>query len=397
MTNPAVLPTVLPLVLPTAYRVDEAFNAVASRAWTTAEAKVHELTTKHPDAFPLYTTDGKWVVDGEAWTNWCEGFLGGQLWMLSSRAQDGAAKAEFRQLAEHYSRLIEDRKTDATVHDLGFLFWSTYRRWFEATGDSELNEVLITAGRTTASRYRPLGRYMPSFRQPDSLFIDIMMNIHMALYAAQQTGDDELARVAIEHCLTSQRHLVRGDGSASHEAMFDLETGEFLAQTTQQGYSDSGSWARGQAWALYGFGTVYRFTGDRRFLKAAQDTADFYITKTQDQIIPPNDWEEPDPARQWESSAAAAAAGGLWQLAGLVHDPATARTYADHAVRTIIALGDSEFLASPNEDWEGVLKHGVYHENKKLGVDESVMWGDYWFLDTVDAIQSYVDRGSQQQ
>ena len=391
MTRPAVLPTTLPVVLPHDYRVAPAFDDVADRVWATAAAKVGALTANHPDAFPLYTAGGRWVVDGEAWTNWCEGFLGGQLWMLSTRAADPAARQRFRGQAEHYSALIEERKTDATVHDLGFLFWSTYRRWYELTGDPALNDVLVTAGRTTAGRYRPAGRYMPSFRRPDSLFIDIMMNIHMAFYAAQQTGEDQLAEVATQHCLTTRRHLVRGDGSASHEGMFDLSTGAFLRQTTQQGYSDDGSWARGQAWALHGFGTVYRFTGDRRFLGAAQTTADFYVDRTRERIIPPNDWEEPDPPRPWESSAAAAAAGGLWQLAGLVDDPVRAREYADHAVATILALGESEFLAGPDEDWEGVLKHGVYHEGKGLGVDESVMWGDYWFLDTVDTIQRYTE------
>src|SRR5207249_2888535 len=81
------------------------------------------------------------------------------------------------------------------------------------------------------------------------------------------------------------------------------------------------SWARGQSWALYGFGTAYRFTGDRRFLATAQDCADFYVDRTGDRLVPPNDWEEPSPVRPWESSAAAIAAGGLWQLAGLTSDP----------------------------------------------------------------------------
>ncbi|WP_250445148.1 glycoside hydrolase family 88 protein, partial [Actinotalea sp. C106] len=320
MPRPMVLPTTIPVVLPHDYRAGPELDAVADRAWTTASAKLESLTEGHPDAFPLYTSDGRWVVDGEAWTNWCEGFLGGQLWMLSDRARTADERERFRAKAEHYSRLIEHRKTDDTVHDLGFLFWSTYRRWLERTGEPAHEAVLVEAGRTTASRFRSLGGYLPSFRRPDSLFIDIMMNVHLALYAAQRTGEEDLARVAVEHCLTTRRHLVRGDGSASHEAMFDLETGQFLAQTTQQGHSAAGSWARGQAWALHGFGTVYRFTGDRRLLATAEAAADFWLERTRDQVVPPNDWEEPDPPRPWESSAAAAAAGGLWQLAGLVHD-----------------------------------------------------------------------------
>jgi unsaturated chondroitin disaccharide hydrolase len=387
----AVLPVTLPVVLPHDYMVSPAFAAVADRVWTTADRKVSGLIRQHPDQFPLYTENGRWAVGGEAWTNWCEGFLGGQLWMLSRRAPEHARQS-YRNSAEHYTSLLEHRQHDDSVHDLGFVLWSTYRRWFEQTGDPALNDVLVTAGRTTAGRYRAAGRYMPSFRDPGSLFIDIMMNVHLAFYAAQCSGDDSLAVAAIEHCLTTRRHLVRGDGSASHEAMFDLDSGDFLAQSTQQGFSDSGSWARGQAWALYGFGTVYRFTADRRFLETAVSTADFWIEKTRDQLVPPNDWEEPRPRRPFESSAAAAAAGGLWQLAGLVSDPIRARAYADHAVRTIEALASAEFLARPDEEWEGILKHGTYHERKNLGVDESVMWGDYWFLDTVDTIQSFTER-----
>ena len=388
--TPAVLPHVMPVVLPHDYVVPPGFPDAARRIWATAAPKLSGLIERYPDQFPLYTREGKWVVDGEAWTNWCEGFLGGQLWMLSRRAPEDA-RTSFRDAAVHYTGLLEHRQTDDTVHDLGFVLWSTYRRWFEETGDPALNDVLVTAGRTTASRYRPTGRYMPSFREPASLFIDIMMNIHMAFYAAQQTGDASLALAATEHCLTTRRHLIRGDGSASHEAMFDLETGDFLAQTTQQGFSDSGSWARGQAWALYGFGTVYRFTGDRRFLDTASAAADFWDEQTRNALVPPNDWEEPDPERPFESSAAAAAAGGLWQLAGLVADPVRARMYADHAVRTIEALATPEFLAAPEDQWEGILKHGTYHEGKNLGVDESVMWGDYWFLDTVDTIQGFAE------
>jgi unsaturated chondroitin disaccharide hydrolase len=383
----------LPLVFPTGYALPSGFDATAERVWDTATKKLADLIDLHPDRFPLYTTNGEWTVGGEAWTNWCEGFLGGQLWMLSRRApadQQGA----FRVAAEHYSGLIEERKSDASVHDLGFLFWSTYRRWFEETGDPTLRDVVVEAGVTTASRYRAAGKYMPSFRQPDSLFIDIMMNIHMALYAAQQTGRSELADVAINHCLTTRRFLVRGDGSASHEGMFDLETGAFLSQTTQQGFANDGSWARGQAWALFGFGTVYRFTGDRRFLDTAIATADFYIEQTGDALVPPNDWEEPNPKHRYESSAAAAAAGGLWQLAGLVQDDTKARAYAEYAVRIIERLSENEFLATPGEPWQGVLKHGTYHEGKKLGVDESVMWGDYWFLDTVDLMHTFASGGA---
>ena len=104
---------------------------------------------------------------------------------------------------------------------------------------------------------------------------------------------------------------MRGDGSASHEGIFDLETGQFLRQTTQQGWRDDASWARGQGWAMYGFGTAYRYTGDPRFLDTAERCADFYLERTRPTVVPPNDWEEPDPVQPYESSAAAIAASVL--------------------------------------------------------------------------------------
>jgi unsaturated chondroitin disaccharide hydrolase len=391
MTRP-ILPEEIALVLPHGYAPPKGFHAAAARAWDVAAAKVRGLVERHPDCFPLYTEGGTWAVDAEAWTNWCEGFLGGQLWLLAQRTGD----AWFLEQAEHYTRLIEHRKDDRDVHDLGFLFWPTWRRWYEATGDTAKNDVVVHAGRILALRFHDKGGFLHSFLAPDSLFIDIMANVGIIFHAAQQTRDPDLARIAHQHCLTTRRVLVRGDGSASHEGIFDLDTGQFLKQTTQQGWRDDGSWARGQAWALHGFGTAYRYTGDRRFLDTACACADFYIERTGERLIPPNDWEEPDPAVPYESSAAAIAAGGMWRLAGLVQDDARARAYADYAVRILMRLCHDEFLAD-DPAWEGILKHGTYHEANRLGVDESVMWGDYWFLDALDAVggtASVTDTGA---
>jgi unsaturated chondroitin disaccharide hydrolase len=43
-------------------------------------------------------------------------------------------------------------------------------------------------------------------------------------------------------------------------------------------------------------------------------------------------------------------------------------------------------LAIDEPEWEGALKHGSYHEQKKLGVDESVMWGEYFFTEALDKV-----------
>jgi unsaturated chondroitin disaccharide hydrolase len=185
---------------------------------------------------------------------------------------------------------------------------------------------------------------------------------------------------------------VRGDGSTSHEGIFDLATGEFLRQSTHQGWRDDSSWARGLTWALYGFGTVYKFTRDARFLQTAEACANYYIENTPAHGVPPNDWREENPQNPYESSAAAIAASGLLNLAKLTTDPTRARLYYDYGLNIVDTLTSSEFLASETPGWEGILKHGMYHEQKGLGVDESVMWGEFFFLEAVSKVLA--DAGS---
>jgi unsaturated chondroitin disaccharide hydrolase len=215
------------------------------------------------------------------------------------------------------------------------------------------------------------------------------MNVGLIFYAAQQADDTDLWRIALQHSLTTRRYLVRGDGSTAHEGIFDPETGMFLRQSTHQGWRDDSSWARGLAWALYGFVTVYGFTRDARFLQTAEACAEYYILNTPLHGIPPNDWLDPAPARPYESSAAAIIACGLLNLAEWVEVPSRAQLYNAWALRIVDTLTGPEFLAIDTPGWEGILKHGTYHEKKGLGVDESVMWGDYFFLEALSEVLSH--------
>jgi unsaturated chondroitin disaccharide hydrolase len=359
----------------------EETTAAAAAALRIAAGKVDRLATNHPDYFPLYTDHGRWRHGKEAWTNWCEGFLGGQMWIFHE-----LGLGDWQARAEHYSRLVEERQYDDQVHDLGFVLCPTWKKRWELTGDEAARQVVIQGGQTMATRFNARGKYLRSFLAPDSIFIDIMMNVGIIALAGLEIGDEKLIDVAERHCETTRKYLVRGDGSVSHEGIFDLDTGEFLRQTTQQGWRHDSSWARGLAWSLYGFASMYALTGNPHWLATAQLNADYWLEHTDPSggadPVPPNDFDEPDPVRRWESSAAACAAGGLIMLASLVENDELGQRYHTHAETTIARLCEPEFVAH-EQDWEGVLKHGSYHEAKQLGVDESVMWGEYFFVETL--------------
>ena len=340
-----------------------------------ASEQLRKLIERNPDFYPMYTSGGKWKHSGETWTHWCDGFLPGMMWILAAREPN---KGWIEQ-AIRYSKPLEPRQHDRNVHDLGFIFMSTYRRWLELTGEPALNDALIQAGRTMALRFREKGEYLRSFLAEDSVFIDIMMNVGIIFYAARETGDAKLNDVALRHSLTTRRVLVRGDGSTAHEGIFDPATGEFLKQTTQQGYRGDSCWSRGLAWALYGFGTCYEYTGDVRFLATAEACARYYIEHTSEGGVPPWDFDAPAESRKLlDTSAAAIAASGLLQLAKLAQNP----LFDAAARRTLVTLCQNH-LAAGDAAWEGILKGGVYHLHKNLGVNESVMWGEYFFVEAL--------------
>ncbi len=345
-----------------------------------AGRQVKGIVERYPDFYPMYTMQGRWRHGGEAWTHWCDGFLPGMMWLIHRQT----GEPWFRQQAERYSRPLEPRRQDRNVHDLGFIFMSTYHHWHRLTGDPELREVLIQAGQTMGLRFKEAGRYLSSFVAPESTFIDIMMNVGIIFYAARETGDERLHRLVLEHCVTTRRVLVRGDGSTAHEGIFDPKTGEFLRQSTHQGYRGDSCWSRGLTWSLYGFGIAYRYTRDRRFLETAEMNADFYIEQTPRDGVPPWDYDAPAGERdQPDSSAAAIAASGLLDLSDFTVSRAKARLYRDTALRILDTLAGPEYLARQTPGWEGILRRGVYHTRKRLGVDESVMWGDYFFVEAL--------------
>jgi unsaturated chondroitin disaccharide hydrolase len=354
------------------------------RALDFAARQCRQVIEQRPGYHPMYTVGGRWGQEGERWTHWCEGFYPGIFWLLAKHT----GETYWRRHAEAYSRRLEPRRYDRNVHDLGFIFFSTYLRWHHLTGDPALRDVLIDAGRTLALR-RQMGGYLASFIGPESLFIDIMMNVGIILWAANAlgahaTGSDALRAIALEHCRTTERHLVRPDGGTAHEGIFDVRTGRFLHEGTHQGYGPASTWTRGLAWALYGFTAVYRLSGEAEFLDTARRCADCYLRRAPAHLVPPWDFDAPDDGKRLDdSSAGAIAASGFFDLAEAVSGTALEEKYRGAALTILETLCCERYLAVGRPGWEGILLHGVYHLHKDLGVDESVAWGDHFFVEAL--------------
>ena len=128
----------------------------------------------------------------------------------------------------------------------------------------------------------------------------------------------------------------------------------------------------------------HEYSRDPRFLETAEACADYYVTHSNADGIPPWDFNSPPESRGLlDTSAAAIAASGLLRLCRLLPDPMKGHFYWSTAVLILRALCEKH-LAKKDKKWEGILKGGVYHLPKELGVDESVMWGEYFFVEALE-------------
>ena len=362
-----------------------------------AQKQVKRLIESNPDSYPSYTVDGVWKHEDPAWAHWCDGFLPGMMWLFYKRLGPTSSEARFWwEQAIRYSRPLESRKTDPDVHDLGFVFLSAYYRWYQCTHDEALRDGMVQAGRTLAQRFDEAGQYLKSFVTEDSIFIDSIMNVGILFYAARESNDKRLRDVATRHSLTVRKHLVRGDGSTAHEGVFDLESGEFLKKSTQQGYRSDSCWSRGLCWAIYGFSTAYEYSRDPRFLQTAEACADYYISHTPADGIPPWDYNAPaDTRKLLDTSAGAIAAAGLLRLCRYTADPMKGHFYWSTAIHILRNLC-TKHLAGADPAWQGILMGGVYHLHKGLGVDESVIWGEYYFIEALEEALRVMGHGAPQ-
>lgn len=380
-------------------------RAKIERAFNFGVSQVERMTRKWPchKPAPIYTENGVWTRPQFMWTDWCPGFYAGMMWLAFERT----GEMRWRQVAEEYSRALEHRKFDRDVHDLGFIFMSTADRWHKLLPEGDptkqwLKDLLITAGTIQSFRWKETGEdhYIYSFNGPQSLFVDIMMNIRVLFRAHELGGDEELYRKAVTHARTTEKYLVRKDGprlmdrdgSVIHEAIFNPVRGEFRNLSTQQGYSPFTCWARGLAWAMYGYTDTYLFTRDPFFLETAERCAGFYLKNTPESGVPFWDYGAPNiPDEPLDSSAAAIAAVAFWKLKNIEGSRQGGGVYRQAALSILSTLTGDGFLGADDPAYEGILRHGVYHRPNGWGVDESVMWGEYFFMEALHLVLAESD------
>lgn len=142
---------------------------------------------------------------------------------------------------------------------------------------------------------------------------------------------------------------------------------------------------RGQAWALYGYSMMYRYTKDDNYLNQARNIANFIMNHPampQDGI-PYWDFDSsaiPDDYR--DASATAIMASGLIDLSKYVSEKEKNR-YINFAQKQLRTLSSEEYLARGGTNHCFLLKHSVGSLPGKSEVDVPQTYADYYFIEAL--------------
>lgn len=328
--------------------------------------------------------DGSLRTSDLGW--WCSGFYAGSLWYIYEYTAD----ATMHDMAWKYTHALEPLLLRHTDHDIGFQINCSYGNALRLTGDSTATvPVYLAAAQKLADRFTPAVGVIKSWdflrndwRYP--VIIDNMMNLELLTKASALSGEDMFRDIAITHADNTLMNHVREDGTTFHLVDYDPETGEVRSKETVQGYADESTWARGQAWALYGYTMMYRETGLDKYLNAADKTGNRLLGDLPEDGIPYWDFGAPDkPEALRDASAAAIMASAFVELSTLTKKPEYAKAYLEMAGRQLLTLGSEEYLAEEGENAGFLLKHCVGNMPENNEIDVPLSYADYYFLEAL--------------
>jgi rhamnogalacturonyl hydrolase YesR len=335
--------------------------------------------------FPRTTDKGAIVTVGAK--DWTAGFFPGSLWYLFEGTGDPAWKTA----AIRYTLDTAPARFDKSQHDLGFMLGSGYGNGYRLTGDSAYRDALLAGATTLITRFNPKVGAIQSWdlwansTWKFPVIVDNMMNLELLMWAAKAAREPRYREIAIAHADTTLRNHFRPDASSWHLVDYDPQTGAVRGKVTVQGFADGSSWARGQAWGLYGYTMMYRETSKPEYLAQARRIADFFIDhpRLPADAIPYWDFDDSAiPNAPRDSSAAAITSSALLELAGFVDAPAAAR-YRAFAERQLRSLSSSDYLARPGENGGFLLKHATGHKPAGKEIDVPLNYADYYFLEAL--------------
>lgn len=389
---------------------------VGSIAWKPIEDDF--VKRSFATAAPLYTnllaeTDGNFkdyphsiFPDGKLKyyqiDEWTGGFWPGSLWYMYEYTKE----EKWKTAAQKWTNSLETNQFNTSHHDIGFMMYCSYGNAIRFDANPKYEAILVQSAKSLTQRYSQTVGSIQSWNQRKSkgeintwqypVIMDNMMNLELLYYASKVTKDDRYKKIAIAHAEQTMKNHLRADFSSYHVVNYDPKTGKVLHKQTLQGFSDESTWARGQAWGIYGFTTSYRETKDKRFLTTARKMADFFINHPNMPTDGVPYWDynagaagfKPDwdfkPANYKETprdaSAAAIASSAMLELSTYVTGKEKTKYY-NAAVKILKSLSSDNYLNTKKANPYFLLQHSTGNLPSDREIDVPLIYSDYYFLE----------------
>ena len=359
--------------------------------------------------------------------DWVSGFFAGSLWYMYELTGDEF----YAEQAQKHTELLHDIQYLTSHHDVGFMINNSYGNGLRLKNLPGYDTVLVNAAHSLATRFRPGAGIIQSWNVAKGwqsekgwkcpVIIDNMMNLELLFKASMATSDQTLWDIATSHADKTLMHHYRDDFSTYHVVDFDDQTGEVRGKYTAQGIADESSWARGQAWSLYGFTMTYRYTKAEKHLKHAEDIAHYLFVNEDnmpDDLVPLWDYDAVQYANDTtemialfgdkeamlpyteirDVSSAAIMASALYELYWHTKN----RFYKKKADKIMESLSGPAYRSAVGENGGFLLMHStgsVPHSYRSLkkkpnggNIDVPLNYADYYFLEAL-VRRSHIENG----
>ena len=329
--------------------------------------------------------------------DWVSGFFAGTLWYMYELTGD----ENWADHARKHTEVLDTIQYLTWHHDVGFMIYDSYGNGLRLKNIEGYKDVCVNTAKSLSTRFRPGAGVLQSWNTDRGwqaergwecpVIIDNMMNLELLFKATEFSGDSTYAKIAISHADKTLENHFRPDWSCYHVVDYDLNTGEVRRKCTAQGYADESAWARGQAWALYGYTVAYRFTNDKKYLDLAEHVADFLFNSPTmpEDLVPYWDFNAPGiPDEPRDASSAAVIASGLYEMSYHTGN----NEYKEKADKIIESLSTPAYRAAQGTNGGFILMHSVGSIPHGSSIDVPLNYADYYFLEALIRKQN-IEKG----
>lgn len=298
------------------------------------------------------------------------------------------------QLKSYEQRMIEDE--DLETHDVGFVFSPSCVAYFKITGDEYARDLALKAADILYDRtYTEKGGFILRGAEAKTsadeeaewacrTMMDTMMNAPLFFWKGQYTGDEKFTNAALSQCETTDKCLIRPDGSSYHHFKFELGTFEPMYGVTFQGNRDESTWSRGHSWGISGYPIAYNYCPRDYMVPLHRDISYYFLNNLPEDFIPYWDFDFISGDEPRDTSAGVIAVCGMLEAARLMPFTEDEKKIYVTAANKILDNIIDKFTTETGEEYDGLLT-GVTPARTmaQFSVETCGQYGDYFYLEAL--------------